>query len=427
MIKPDNAQIAEPVEKVEQIRGSEADTVAQDVVQKRPFVLEKKRGAGGGNMAAMLTVVGVIVVFGICTLAFLSSKGNVKRKSRVEAAKPSLGRPLASNSTGDLIPSDKVKPSPEETKQGGTVDASDVERTKSSKVSESQSQSRSAVASSGKPLSKIGKFEEPDTTPGASGKWSPPPYGSNQEADQRAEKKEEEAYSKPSIVFTARRQPAIRDEPARAAKAPDNLGLAPGYHVAARLESMATTAVHAPVTAVVEYNYERNGRTLIPAGSRVVGNISQADPSGLVNISFSSIEFPGGEILPIDAVAADMNLQAIKGQVTGKQRGRSMLVRSLSGLGETAAMVVGAPSANSAFSEDDLIRMRIADNIGNASDEQIMRMMTMEHIVVSVPAGTEIYVVFEKVSGKADIAGTKAVELSAPDHSPESGQVSRSQ
>jgi integrase len=33
-----------------------------------------------------------------------------------------------------------------------------------------------------------------------------------------------------------------------------NLGLAPGYHVAARLESMATTAVHAPVTAVVEYN-----------------------------------------------------------------------------------------------------------------------------------------------------------------------------
>jgi len=124
------------------------------------------------------------------------------------------------------------------------------------------------------------------------GKWSPPPYGSNQEADQRAEKREEEAYSKPSVVFTARRQPTIHDEPVRAAKAPDNMGLAPGYHVAARLESMATTAVHAPVTAIVEYNYERNGQTLIPAGSRVVGRISQADPSGLRNISFSSIEFP---------------------------------------------------------------------------------------------------------------------------------------
>jgi hypothetical protein len=34
--------------------------------------------------------------------------------------------------------------------------------------------------------------------------------------------------------------------------------------------------------------------------------------------------------------------------------------------------------------------------MGNACDEQIMRMMTIEHIVVSVPAGTEIYLVFAK-------------------------------
>ena len=47
----------------------------------------------------------------------------------------------------------------------------------------------------------------------------------------------------------------------------DNLGLAPGYHVAARLESMATTAVHAPVVAVIEYNYERDGEVIVPAGA----------------------------------------------------------------------------------------------------------------------------------------------------------------
>ena len=159
---------------------------------------------------------------------------------------------------------------------------------------------------------------------------------------------------------------------------------------------MASTAVHAPVTAVVEYNYERDGAVLIPAGTRVVGKITQADPSGFVNITFSSIEFPEGGSEEIDAVAADMGLQAIKGKVTGKKSGKSLLVRSLSGLGETAAMIVGAPSANSAFSEDDLLRMRVADNIGNASDQQIMQMMTMQHIVVSVAAGTEIYVIFEK-------------------------------
>ena len=182
--------------------------------------------------------------------------------------------------------------------------------------------------------------------------------------------------------------------------------------MAARLEAMATTAVHVPVTAIVEFNYERNGQILIPAGSRMVGKITQADPSGLINITFSSIEFPGGETVPIEAVAADMTLQAIKGKVTGKQAGKSMLVRSLSGIGETAAMIVGAPSANSAFSENDLLRMRMADNIGNASDEQILRMMTMQHIVVSVPAGTEIYVIFAKASSTEAQAGSKSVEAS---------------
>jgi len=397
MSNPKNAQAVEPLEKVAPIRDPEGEGEGgSGAVSKRPFVLEKKPLARGGNMAMMLMVLGVIVAFGISMLAFLSSKGTVKKRNPEETAKPSLGRPQTANAPGDLIPSDKVKPTPEEAKQGGVVDPSDIERTKSPKMGQSQTQNRTTAHTTGKPLSEVGKFEEPDTTPGVNGKWSPPPYGSNQTGDQPAEKKEEEAYSKPSMVFTAHQQVKGHSESTTASGTIDSLGLAPGYHVAARLESMATTAVHAPVTAIVEYNYERNGETLVPAGSRVVGKISQADPSGLVNITFSSIEFPNGEAVPIDAVATDMNLQALKGQVTGKQRGKSMLVRSLSGLGETAAMLVGAPNANSAFSEDDLIRMRIADNIGNASDEQIMQMMTMQHIVVSVPAGTEIYIVIEK-------------------------------
>ena len=169
--------------------------------------------------------------------------------------------------------------------------------------------------------------------------------------------------------------------------------------------------MHAPVVAVVEYNYERDGEVIIPAGARIVGKIAQADPSGMMNITFSFIEFPDGSSVPIDAVGADMNLQAIKGQVTGRQRGKSMLVRSLSGIGETAAMMVGAPSANSAFSEDDLMRMQVANNIGNAGDQQIMQMLTMEHIVVSVPAGTEVYVVFEKPSAANSEGADKTIQV----------------
>jgi len=219
-----------------------------------------------------------------------------------------------------------------------------------------------------------------------------------------------DALNAPSLVFTAHEQSALRSGSMNAVPAPDNLGLVPGYHVAARLESMATTAVHAPVVAVIEYNYERDGEIIIPAGTRAVGKIAQADPSGLVNIEFSSLDYPDGSTVSIAAVAADMNLQAVKGKVTGRQRGKNMLVRSLSGIGETAAMIVGAPSVNSSFSENDLLRMQVANNIGNAGDEQIMQTLTLEHIVVSVPAGTQIYIVFEK-SAVASTPGSEKTQV----------------
>ena len=383
-------------QKVVPITDSEGEgTESPGEIKRRPFVLERKTGGGRGNLSLMLVVIGVIVVFGVGMIAFLSTKGTTKPKTAAEAAKPNLGRYAKPAAQGDLVPSDKMKASPAETNKPGSVDASDIERTKSAKPSGAQAAGQSNPAQ-GKSLNQVAKFQEPDTTPGEQ-KWSPPPYGSNSASEQQEIKKEEEALSKPSLVFTVHQQGSgLRNEGNVTRAAITNLGLAPGYHVAARLEAMATTAIHAPVVAVIEHNYERDGQILIPAGSRAVGKITQADPSGLVNIAFSSIEFASGETVPIEAVAADTNLAAIKGKVTGKQSGKSLMVRSLSGLGETAAMIVGAPSGNSAFSENDMLRMRVADNIGNAGDEQIMHMLTLQHIVVSVPAGTEIYIVFAK-------------------------------
>jgi hypothetical protein len=401
MAKPEtaieqNAQEKIPQEKIIPIadpEGREGDSSGE--IKKRPFVLERKNGGGRGNMPLMLVAIGVILVFGVGMIAFLSTKGTTKHKTATEAAKPNLGRyATPTGAPGDLVPGDKMKPSPAEPTKGGSVNASDIERTKSAKPSAPQPAMQTGSAGS-KSLNQVAKFQEPDTSPGDQ-KWSPPPYGNNA-SDQQATKKEEEALSKPSLVFTAHQQGIAQRGDGRVAEAGiTNLGLAPGYHVAARLEAMATTAVHAPVVAVIEHNYERDGEIIIPAGSRAIGKITQADPSGLMNITFSSIEFASGETVPIEAVAADMSLAAIKGKVTGKQSGKSLMVRSLSGLGETAAMIVGAPSANSAFSENDMLRMRVADNIGNAGDEQMMRMLTMQHVVVSVPAGTEIYLIFAK-------------------------------
>src|SRR5258708_34716635 len=120
MARPENLQLEEPAEKVIQIVDPEAETVGSPgSVTKRPFVLDKKRGAGGGNMPLMLMVLGAIVIFGIGMLAFLSSKGTTKKKTAAEAAKPNRGRVTGTTAPEDLIPSDKIKPSPEEARKGG--------------------------------------------------------------------------------------------------------------------------------------------------------------------------------------------------------------------------------------------------------------------------------------------------------------------
>jgi hypothetical protein len=40
-----------------------------------------------------------------------------------------------------------------------------------------------------------------------------------------------------------------------------------------------------------------------------------------------------------------------------------------------------------------------------------MQMLTMEHIVVSVPAGTEIYIVFEKYAGATTSETEKTIQI----------------
>ena len=73
--------------------------------------------------------------------------------------------------------------------------------------------------------------------------------------------------------------------------------------------------------------------------------------------------------------------------------------------------MVGVTNANSAFSENDLMRMQVANNIGNAGDQQIMQMLTMEHIVVSVSAGTEVYVVIEKSAAANSQGADKTIQI----------------
>ncbi len=373
----------------------------------RPFVMPGRAGGAGGKdkTGTMLLVAGAILVLLVALFGFISTKGTNNKKGTAEnAGKPNLGRVVTPSAPGQLVPADKMAVE-NATAKTGSLEANDIEKTKSLKPGAFGGQAANSSlgrnpSAANKTLGQVPAFLQPDTAPDHLKSWSPEAYpgtsGSHDAQEAHNTQKEQEEYSKLSMIFVAHENSGAAKPGVALQAAPDNFGLESGYHVAARLESMASTALHAPVTAVIEYNYERDGRVLIPAGCRAVGKITQADASGIVNIEFSSLELVNHESLPISAIGATTSLQAIKGEVTGKNAGKSLAVRSLAGLGEAGAMLVGQGGVNSAVSESDLIRQRAAENIGSGADAQVMNLLTTQHIVVSVPAGTEIYLIFTK-------------------------------
>jgi hypothetical protein len=237
--------------------------------------------------------------------------------------------------------------------------------------------------------------------------WQAPPYqpgmGPNiVEQTRDPGKSEREALEKASLVFvrtaSATQSASERRENTGSVPTQDGLGLPTGTRLRARLESSASTAVRTPVLAVIEYNYERDGEIIVPAGAKAVGQIQEADRSGYMRIQFDSLMFPDGATIPIQAAATDLEMRAVKGKVEGKNTGKNVLVRSLSGIGQAGTVLLGRGSLTQPLSESDLIRERVGDNIGQASDEQISRLAVTTRMVVSVSAGTPIYVVLEQSS-----------------------------
>ena len=215
-------------------------------------------------------------------------------------------------------------------------------------------------------------------------------------------KDESDDLRKPSLVFVrnvqspsgsggTRTQTGMIEEPV------NRLELPAGTHLIARLQSVVTSAVKAPVVASIEYNYERDGEIIVPAGAKAIGTLQDADRSGNVGIRFNSIEMPDGMTQKIDATAMSLSYGPLKGTVSGKRSGTNFLVRSFTGLGQAATYLVGgglgAPLSESAF-----LRDRIATNIGIAGDQELNGLTFNQNIVVTVPGNTRFYLVMAQDS-----------------------------
>jgi len=209
---------------------------------------------------------------------------------------------------------------------------------------------------------------------------------------------QQNSLKEPSLVFVRSQVQNQTPAAARAASEVDGaplLEMTPGKRIQAKLETQISSAVQAPVVAVVEYTYAIGDKIVVPAGARVYGQFQQADRSGLVSVKFNEIELLDGEREKIEAIGTGLDLGPIKGSVSGTNAGKNFFVRAASGVGSILAQVAGTNSS-AAFSEQDLLRQRISENIGTAGDSEVMNLNANSRVVVSVPADTKIYVVFTK-------------------------------
>jgi len=315
-----------------------------------------------------------------------------KAKSRGATATEDLASEsgTASNDKSLFPITDSGRPVTKETHEG-FLNERDLQRTATKPAAGAK------VASGAETLGSIPPFG--DQQP-----WQAPPYQAGSNTGTSAEtpdlgKAEREAMEKSSLIYVRNVSANSGSAQAREINSPApelGLGLATGTRLRARLESAASTAVRTPVLAVMEYNYERDGEIIVPAGAKAVGHIHNGDRSGYVDIQFDSLLMPDGAVVPIEAAATGLDLRPLKGKVEGKNTGKNVLVRSLSGIGQAGSMLVGQGSLNQPLSESDLMRERVSNNVGEAGDEEVSRLAITQHIVVTISADTPIYVVLEQ-------------------------------
>ncbi|HEX7289382.1 MAG TPA: TrbI/VirB10 family protein [Candidatus Angelobacter sp.] len=388
--------VIEPV--VEEDLGQTSRPVAaQEESAKQPYVPEKgKQRASLKDNARVLVIGG-----GIALVLLLLAIGGIPRKNPAPAKRSGAskqGQAAKTLDNGTTAPSSIVPlldsgRRPDEGTDKSMVRPEEIARTANKRPKPSP----------GTNLGSIRPFENPQL-------WQPAPFqpvtspasalahGQAIPSETTETKNERDALDKASLVFVRNNTaPAVAPRPPESRPRIDlGIGLAPGTRLRAKLESAVSTAVQAPVVAVIEYNYEQNGEIVVPAGAKAFGRLEAADRCGYIAVRFDSLMLPDGSSISMEAAATGLELRPLKGRVEGKHTGKNILVRAFAGVGEIAATLAGRSRLNQPLSETDLLREKVSNNIAQSSDQEVAKLAITEHLVVSVPADTEIYVVLQK-------------------------------
>jgi hypothetical protein len=375
----------------------EAFRAAFDRARRQQKPAESRQELGRDKSKSLFLLVGVCVAL---LLLFFLVFSHPKKKIALPGENPhgdaSLGRKVTPGQE-DLDPTKAATPMlsadvrSTDPALAGQLTPEDIDRTSRTGMAPRPTAGSPAASKPAQDyaLSKV-DFSDPSVGHGTTIPNPPSPSASDSTAD----------LKKPSLVFVRSMEikPTLR--PNSPEETDETLALAAGTRLVARLQTPVSSAVAAPVVAVIEYNYERNGQIVLAAGSKVFGRLTQVNPSGYVGMQFSQVETPDGTTEKIDASAMSLNFGPLKGDVSGKKTGTKFLVRTLTGMGTIVSYLVGPQGSASSglISPNTLMRERLADNVATAGQEELNGLAFNQNLVVTLPGNTRFYIVVQKPS-----------------------------
>ena len=413
-------EVEEPIEttKLEQTKGlmtslREAYARARDGRRQQSAEKQPRTAQTVDRSRGLLVLAGAVVIMIFGFLAMFSSSSTKDRSAARN--KPNLGRPetpaATSQNQGSVTPLLAADTSNQDT-NGDQVSPEDVKATGRTRLN--------APPTAPKALANVPPMDDPaleayrQAKVGSAAPPPPPAVASTPPPASRvaAVRNEGDTLKKSSLIFvrntSASSDATIRPVSLHSESAlfeRKTAGLLPnGSRLVARLQAAVSTAVKSPVVAAIEYNYEKDGEIIIPAGTRAFGDLQQANRNGNIGIRFHTLQMPDGATEKIDATAMSLAYGPLKGSVAGGNAAKRFLVRSMTGVGTMAAYLVGGPGGfggiNGQLNNSVLLRERIASNAGLAGEQEMESLAYNENIVVSVPGNTRFFLVLQREAGE---------------------------
>jgi len=381
---------------------------------------------GQNNMdrsKAFLVLATAVVLIGFAFLVLFSTSGAEKR-AQERRTKPSLGRPAtpaqqagATGSTVPLLSADQTGTD----QSGDQLSPDDILATSRRGQTPPQQEQQPPKGSDRYALSNAPTFQDPalDAYKRQNAVYTPPPSPPLPVLVPQPTN-DSDGLKKSSLVFVRNNTTAAVTNATLSSgavqqsiierKRPTAL-LPTGSRLVARLQTAVSSAVKTPVIAAIEYNYERNGEIVIPAGTKAIGQMTQANQNGQVGLRFTTLQMPDGGTEDIEGSGVTLDYGPLKGTVNGQNRAKRALVRSLTGVGSMATYLVGGSGYGGLTGPVDqsvLLRERIASNIGLAGEQELMGLAYNQNIVVTLAGNTRFYIVLQEPAAarQADVTPT---------------------